>query len=121
MKKRILVKNFLFTLVGIVLTLSAVAKFTGRENMQSLFASVGLEAFVIRIAVVQIIIVACLFYKPLRSLGVLIGSAFLGGAIFMLVATDQSPLSAALTLLVLWVAYKLEWWGYWKHYTKSCS
>ncbi len=121
MKNRILVKNILFTLVALVLTLSALAKFMGRESIQTLFASVGLEAFIIRIAVVQLIIVACLFYKPLRSLGVLIGSAFLGGAIFMLVATDQSPLSATLTLLILWAAYKLEWWGYWNHYTEDCA
>lgn len=120
MKKRIFIKNTLFIIVGIILSLSALGKFVGRESLQTLFASVSMEAFIIRIGVVQLIIVACLMYKPLRSLGVLIGSAFLGGAIFMLIATDQNPLSAALTLLMLWTAYKLEWWGYWNHYTENC-
>jgi|GEM_PF-3233770 len=116
-KKRNLIKNILFILVGAIIFYSAVGKFMQRESIIELFAPLGMQDYMIRIAVIQLIIIGCLAYKPLRSLGVLIASAFLGGMIFMMIATNNSPLSAVITLLVLWVAYKLEWWGYWNHYT----
>jgi len=119
MKPRIIIKNILFTLVGAVILYSAIGKLTHRETLVSLFSPLNMADVMVRIGIVQLIIVGCLAYKPLRSLGVLIASAFLGGMIFMMVATENNPLSAVLTLLMLWVAYKLEWWGYWNHYTES--
>lgn len=112
-------KTILFVLVGTIIFLSAAGKFMHRDTVVGLFTTLGMQDYMIRIAVIQLIIVACLAYKPLRSLGVLVASAFLGGMIFMMIATNNSPLSAGLTLLFLWVAYKLEWWGYWNHYTED--
>lgn len=118
---RHIIKKTLFTLVSIIFLLSAVGKFAGREAIVTLFTDAGMTDYLIRFAVIQLIIVACLWYKPLRSLGVLVASAFLGGVIVMMINTECSPLSAGLTLIMLWVAYKLEWWGYWNHYTDTCS
>lgn len=116
MKPRTIIKNTLFTIVAVIFLYSAIGKLLNRETITSLFAPLGMTEYIIRIALVQLIIVWCLVWKPLRSLGVLIASAFLGGVIFMMMATDNNPLSATITLLALWVAYKLEWWGYWNHY-----
>ena len=121
MKTRIIIKNILFIIVGIIIFLSAIGKFAHREAIVALFTPLGMEDYMIRIATIQLIIVVCLAWKPLRSLGVLVASAFLGSMMAMMVATGSNPLSAALTLLLLWTAYKLEWWGYWKHYDNDCS
>jgi len=118
-RTREVTKTVLFALVGAVILYSAVGKFMQRQAIIDLFTPLGMQDYMMRIAVIQLIIVGCLAYKPLRSLGVLVASAFLGGMIFMMLATDNSPLSAGITLLLLWVAYKLEWWGYWNHYTEE--
>lgn len=119
--KRDTIKNILFVIVSGIFILSAIGKFTGREAIVTLFSNAGMSDYMIRFALIQLIVVACLWYKPLRSLGVLVASAFLGGVIVMMMKIDYSALSAGITLLMLWTAYKLEWWGYWNHYNESCS
>lgn len=119
MKLRTHISTILFTLVSIVIFLSAMGKFAGRETIASLFTGLGMEEYMLRIATAQLIIVVCLMWKPLRHLGTLLGSAFLGGMIFMMVATGNNPLSAVLTLLMLWVAYKLHWWNHWRSHKEA--
>lgn len=119
MKKVIVTKRILLSLVILVMLLSVLGKFIGREPINMLYGQANLSDQMIHIAALQLITVICLIYKPLRNLGVLLGSTVLGGVIFLMCSTGNNPIIAISTLIILWIAYKLDLLTYWRYLTRK--
>lgn len=114
-------KNILFAIVITVMLLSAIAKFAGRETLQILYTQANFANYTNHLAIMQLIIAACLAWAPLRNIGVILGSFFLGGVTFVMISTGHNPCLAMGTFLILLIAHKVEWHAYWKHVLKKFS
>lgn len=88
---------------GLVLLASATAKFAGVPQVVEELQRFGFDGGKLAIVAVLEVVSAVLFLTPAtRSLGLLLVSAYLGGAIATHVQHDQSVLAPAAILLVIW-------------------
>ncbi len=108
-----LVGSWLFIIVAAIFFMSGYGKVTQSDYMQDFFMSLNMAALLVPMGIVQLIITSTLLYKPLRTIGTLIASTYLGGAMFSLFALGLSPTSAVITLLILWVGHKLSYGDTW--------
>lgn len=115
------IKNALFAIVITVMVISAIAKLAGREVLETLYTQANFIDYTTDLAVIQLVIAVCLMFPPLRSLGTILGSFFLGGITFMMISTGNNPCLAMATFLILLAAHKVEWHGYWKYLSKKFS
>jgi uncharacterized membrane protein len=84
------------------------------DTMQVIeFGTLHLTNFRIAFAAIALIISVCLIWRPLRMMGTLLGSAYLGGALLISFTLGENPAIAALALISLWVVLKLSWWKHW--------
>ncbi len=105
--------SWLFVVVAIIFFMSGYGKITQSDYMQDFFMSLNMATLLVPMGIVQLIITATLLFKPLRTIGTLIASTYLGGAMFSLFALGLSPISAVTTLIVLWIAHKLSYGETW--------
>jgi hypothetical protein len=94
----------LITLGGLVLLGSATAKFARLPKVVEEFDRLGFDGGKLTLVAVLEVAGAVLFLAPAtRPLGLLLVSAYLGGAIATHVQHDDSPLGPALILALIWV------------------
>jgi len=88
---------------GLVLLASATAKFAGVPQVVEELQRFGFDGGKLVIVAVLEVVSAVFFLTPsTRFLGLLLVSAYLGGAIATHVQHDQSVLAPAMILLVFW-------------------
>lgn len=98
-----------WVLAGILtalLTMSAIGKLAGGEEMAANFMKWGLEGKLILIGLGELIAVILFIIPKTSSLGVLLLSAHLGGAIATHLEHGEMYMPQAIILLVVWIA---EW------------
>jgi hypothetical protein len=101
--------NVLIALVCLLLLGSGAAKLAHVPGVVAQMASNGFAG--IKITVVGLMEVGCavlVLVRPTRSMGLLLVSGFLGGAIATHVGHDQPWFPPALVLAVLWVGFWLR-------------
>jgi hypothetical protein len=101
--------NTLILLPGVVLVGTSIVKFAHVPKVVSEFANMGFDGNkVILIAALEIISAALLMLRPVRAFGLLMVSAFLGGAIATHMQHGQSPAGPAILLAVVWLGVWLR-------------
>lgn len=91
--------------LSFVLAASAVAKFAGIPKVASQMAAMGFDGQKLTMIAVLEIISALLFAFPrTRSIGLVMVSAYLGGAIATHVGHNQPPFQPAIVLGLFWLA-----------------
>jgi hypothetical protein len=96
--------NILVYFGGVVLIGSAAAKFAHVPKVVTQLAAMGFGGErLMLIAVLEIISAVLFLLRPTRSAGLLLVSAYLGGAIATHIQHGESPLQAAIVLSVLWL------------------
>ena len=111
MKKTVtLVRRLVLVLVSIIFIWSAYEKFVPNDMTISMFNAMHLESFRVALGVIELVITAALWWRPTRTVGVLIASAYLGGAIAETFSAGMLPVFPAVILLALWVLKKLSWY-----------
>jgi hypothetical protein len=97
--------NFLVYFLSVVLVGSAAVKLLRIPPVVSGMAILGFNGGkLILIAVLEIVSALLFAYPRTRSFGLLMLSAYLGGAIATHVGHDQLPLQPAIVLAVVWLA-----------------
>lgn len=85
----------------------------GDSRMVTLLQSFNLGAFQMAFGMIALIIVIGIIWRPLRMIGTLTGSAFVGGALVMALASGRCIALVGGVLLSLWIVLKLSWWKHW--------
>jgi uncharacterized membrane protein len=98
----------------VVYFFASAAHLIMNDTMQVVgFENLHLAGFRIGFAAIALIIALCILWRPLRMMGTLLGSAYLGGALVIAFAFGTHCIVPALALLSLWVVLKLSWWKHW--------
>lgn len=120
-----LVHMLALIIVSVMLALGAYTKLTEHPASIDLFGRLSLLPFMKAFGIIQLIILLCLWWKPLRIIGTLIASAYFGAGVVMMLSLGESALMSTITLLLIWIIHKCSWWSMWKHgyhcSCKSCS
>jgi hypothetical protein len=100
----------LIYLLSFVLVGSAIAKFAQIPKVASQMAALGFAGNkLMLIAALEISSAVLFVFARTRSFGLLMLSAYLGGAIATHVGHDQSPLQPAIVLSLSWLAVWLRY------------
>jgi hypothetical protein len=102
-------------IVSLMLILGAFTKLSMHPAAVSLFSQLHLLPFMKGFGLIELIILVCLWWKPLRIMGTLIASAYFGAGAVMMLAMGESAFMATLSLLLVWLIHKCTWWSMWKH------
>ena len=103
-RRRRIAGNVLVSLCSVILTLSAAAKLARIPKVVSELGGMGFsDGRLIFIAVLELVC-AVLFFTPyLRSLGLLLVSAYMGGAIATHLQHGQSMAQPGIILALIWI------------------
>lgn len=115
MKKQSIIATVLFALISLVFLMSGYQKLAGGIDIRMMFGSMNIAAYRIPLGIIEFIIIPTLIWKPLRTVGTLIATGYLGGAIMASLVLGMSPVVPGAIMVVLWVAYKLDMWVSWTH------
>jgi hypothetical protein len=103
-KKRRVAGNMLIFLGGFVLVASAGSKFAHVPKVVSELGAMGFDGSRLMFIAVLEMLSAILFVVPFaRAAGLLLVSAYMGGAIATHIQHGQSPLQPAIILAILWL------------------
>lgn len=104
-KARTIIAWILIALVGGTLIFSAVMKFVGPEEVVEIFHEWNLAEWRVPIGVVELVTGVLLLIPRTHSLGLLLGSAYLGGAIATHLQQGEAmeSISPAIVLAMLWI------------------
>jgi hypothetical protein len=103
-KKRRVAGNVLIFLGGFVLVASAGSKFAQVPKVVSELGAMGFEGSRLMFIAVLEMLSAILFVVPFsRAAGLLLVSAYMGGAIATHIQHGQSPIQPAIVLAILWL------------------
>jgi len=109
-------------LLTLMLALGAYTKLAGHPDAIALFTRLNLLPFMKAFGLIQLIIIFCLWWKPLRILGTLLASAYFGAGVVMMLSLDESAVMSSILLLLTWIIHKCTWWSMWNHgYHCGCS
>jgi hypothetical protein len=101
--------NIVITPLGILLLGSAAAKFAHIPKVVTQMAAMGFSGNKLLFIALLELVSAALFLLPLtRSIGLLLVSSYLGGAIATHVQHDQPILVPSILLLVIWLGVWLR-------------
>lgn len=113
---------FAVIVVSVMLALGAYTKLANHPDAVALFERLNLLPFMHSFGIIQIILIACLWWKPLRIMGTLIASAYFGAGAVMMLALGESALVSTILLVLVWIIHKCSWWSMWHHgYHCSCK
>lgn len=112
---------FLMTFIRRILLLFVIVYFLATSyhllwadtRLTLLLQMVHLSAFRMAFGMIALIIVIGIIWRPLRMIGTLTGSAFLGGALLLALAYGGHIALIGGVLLALWIVLKLSWWKHW--------
>ena len=103
-KSRYILGNILVYLAGILLVGSSLVKFAHISKVTTQLAAIGFGGEKLTIIAVLEILSAVLFLaRPLRAAGLLLASAYMGGAIAAHMAHGDPILQPAFVLVLLWL------------------
>lgn len=106
---RVRVGTILIYLLSFVLAGSAVAKFAHVPKVASQMSALGFDGEKLKLIAVLETASALLFAFPrTRSFGLLMVSAYLGGAIATHVGRNEPPFQPAIVLALFWIAAWLK-------------
>lgn len=109
-------------IVSLMLALGAFTKLAGHPDAVMLFERLNLLPFMKAFGIIQIILIVCLWWKPLRILGTLIASAYFGAGAVMMLAIGENALVSTILLVLVWIIHKCTWWSMWHHgYHCACK
>lgn len=101
--------NILISLGSVLLVGSSVAKFAHVPKVAAELAAMGFDGNrLLAIAAVEILAALLFLVRSTRSLGLLLVSAYMGGAIATHVGHGSSPLQPAFVLALLWLGAYLS-------------
>lgn len=107
-KPRVIASWVLVGLLTMIFLGSAAGKFMGAEQMVTTFEKIGLEDQRLMIGIGEAIS-ALLYLTPLTcSLGVLLLSAHMGGAIVVHMSLGEVYVVQSIILILIWVGYYLR-------------
>lgn len=105
--------SFLVYLVGVLLVGSSVAKFAGIPKVVEHLAALGFDGPRLTLIATLEILSAVLFVVPrTRVVGLLLASAYLGGAIATHIQHGQPPSQPAFVLALMWAGIWLRYPGF---------
>lgn len=110
MKKHIIFQKILIILLSLIFAMSAYSKFSSNESIVEMLTKLNLVDYKNALGVIDIIIALSLWTKKTRSIGIMIGTAYLGGAIASEFSLGGTGLVPALCILALWVIQKIDLW-----------
>lgn len=110
MKKRRIIKKFLIIIVSLLFLLSAYAMLSSNKMESVLLSKLNLAEFRVALGFINLIIVVCLWMKKTRQIGILIATAYLGGAIVSELSMGDSGFIPGIMTLILWIIHKLDVW-----------
>ena len=117
-----LVHLLALVVVSCMLALGAYTKLSAHPDAVALFSRLNLLHFMKAFGIIQIILIACLWWRPLRIMGTLIASAYFGAGAVMMLALGESALVSTILLVLVWIIHKCSWWAMWHHgYHCSCK
>jgi DoxX-like family len=103
--KRVRAGNVLIYLLGSLLTVMAIAKLAQVPQLASQLGAIGFAGSKLLLVGVLEAISALLFMVPFtRSVGLLLLSAFLGGAIAAHIGHGEAPSQAVFMIAMIWLA-----------------
>lgn len=108
-KRRRIAAWILTGLITLVFVANAVAKLTKASPVVEMFDKWGLSNYVLLIGVGELVSAVLFLIPRTTSLGVLLLSAYLGGAIVTHMQNGEPYFGPAVLLLLVWVA------GYFRH------
>lgn len=94
----------LIGLISAVFILSAAAKLAAAQAVVDMFQKWGLSNHLVLIGVIELISAVFFVIPRTHSLGLLLLTAYLGGAIVTHMAHDEPYISAAVFLAAVWLA-----------------
>ena len=101
--------NILISLGSVLLVGSSVAKFAHVPKVAAELAAMGFDGDrLLAIAALEILAALLFLVRSTRSLGLLLVSAYMGGAIATHVGHGSSPLQPAFVLALLWLGAYLS-------------
>ncbi|MCC6198650.1 hypothetical protein IT401_00300 [Candidatus Nomurabacteria bacterium] len=95
-------RSLALLIVSVMLLVSTYTKFAGTTSAVSLFDNLNLLPYMKAFALVQIIILLCLWCRSSRHFGLLLASAYFGAGIVMLLSLGQNPLLQVILLFLIW-------------------
>ncbi len=108
MKKRRIIKKILITIVSLIFVLSSYAMFSSNKMQVELLKELNLLDYRIALGFISAIIALSLWIKKTRQIGILVATAYLGGAVASEFSLDGSGLIPSITILILWIIHKLD-------------
>jgi hypothetical protein len=108
MKASRIIKFAFISIISIILLLSAYVALNSSEASISLFQKLHLLTYKNALGLIDIIIALALWSKKTRDIGILIGSAYLGGAIASELSSGGTAVMPAILLLMLWIIHKID-------------
>lgn len=115
MKKQSIIATILFSIISLLFLMSGWQKLFGGAEAQAMFDAMNIGDYRIALGVIEMIIIPTLLFKPLRTVGTLIATGYLGGAIMATIAGGMAPFMPGAIMVALWIAYKLDMWVSWMH------
>jgi DoxX-like protein len=102
--KRRITGKVLMSLGSILLVGSSIAKFAHVSKVVTELAAMGFDGDrLIAIAILEMLTALLFLVESTRSIGLLLASAYMGGAIATHVGHGSSPIQPAFVLFVLWL------------------
>jgi hypothetical protein len=105
-----IVQRVLLVIIGAIFLMSAYGKFMSTPEALAMLESFGFQDYRIALAAICVIIPLSLILRRTRCVGVMIASAYLGGAIALTLGTGELPLLPGITLLLVWIVGKIQLW-----------
>ncbi len=112
MNKHTVVRIIKIVLIGIVAALflmSAYGKLTGAPMAVEMLETLKLQDFRIALGSIGIVIALGLICRPTRNIAVLVGTAYLGGAMAVEFMLGSNGVIPGVVILALWIIQKLNW------------
>ncbi len=111
MKKRRILKWILIVLVSVLFVMSAYTKFVSDKTIVEMLEKLNLSDYKNALGIIDLIIGLSLWNRTTRRIGIMVGTAYLGGAIASEFSLGGTGLIPALCILALWIIQKIDSWS----------
>ena len=88
--------------------MSAYTKFSSNKTIVDMLAKLNLSDYKNALGIIDLVIGLSLWTKPTRRIGIMIGTAYLGGAIASELSLGGTGLIPSACILILWIIQKLD-------------
>ncbi len=110
MQKQKIVKKVLIGILTLAFVMSGYSKIVGDPKMVEMLTLLNIEGLRVGLGIIDIIIALTLWWKETRTIGVLIGTSYLGAAIMAELYLGSKGIAPGILSLVLWTVLKIDLW-----------